>query len=339
MTVSISKKHLTLACLSLLAGLTFAAESANAKQVGTFDIAVGASNGDMGRVVDIAAALGFGWQCHATTKIDLSESLRNHKGEWKQVTRSTDQAFNYSLFETPSIKTRLTQKLDALNAKMTVNVGETCMRTVTHENDKGETESTTETASMTWACRADMRSSSLNSTVPLNCPTQPSVFGTSASGLLLAGLKQKRIIGGVRLVHVAESYDADLCRTPGAKDVRVLNISQGVGGHMGENDFVFHLKINGYPVNLRQNDGILDSDILVCGSDDVTVQASAEEEDLIWNDQYVSEGRTLVLNKQGPGSQGAIKLTRKSYLGLTDKSHELQFQITPRFATGRSGTW
>jgi hypothetical protein len=316
--------------------------AAQAKQLATFDIAVGASNGTMGRVVDVGAAVLYNWNCSASTRVELSETLRNHKGQWKQVPRQVESNYSMSLFESPSLRSRFEQKLDAMNPVLTVNVMENCTRsyTETTQDASGKNVETpkTDSLTLTWACKADMRASAVNRTLPLDCPTKPSFFTASAAGLLLAAAKQKQIIGGVRLVNVRETYEADLCGNPNARDVRVLNITQGVGGHIGEDDFAFHLKINGRALTLRQGSGILDADILVCGANQLEIQASAEEEDLIWNDQYSATNGTLVLEKSGPASQGNVKLERKSFLGMVDRTHELLFTQKPRYGAS-TGTW
>jgi hypothetical protein len=292
---------------------------------------------------DLGLAL-LGWSCSGSESIEFTELLADHKGRPKRVPKKVDSQFKYSLFNlgAPTVS-EFNRDMNVEDPRLSMSLREYCTKTTGHwettTNSRGETKeeyvTETQTAWMDWQCDTSNLPTRAGQAVYSQCTPYNSYFGDfGLESLLINMFRQKTFSLTLELKNIQEKYTRDLCQ--GSRENRVvISLKQGAGGHLGEDDFVFHVVIDGkHKFDIKNDSGILNEEIAYCGAGDtVTVEVDATEEDLFFDDEYKSSDAALLVRKsREAGARGSfqkIELSRKTYFGevFTDKKSEVEVSL------------
>jgi hypothetical protein len=335
--------------LTILCTLTAFPLASHASSIGNYDIAVDIRSN---QGLDIGMALG-GWDCHTSSNVTFTERLPDHKGRMKDIPREISSKWNGHMFDQSNkhnfpVERNMARADDKLNVRVSQScrkeISEIAYRDVYCKRANGteyicdeEAYETTRTLSFYkhWKCefKNDLPTQVGSAKAHYCQPDGNESFGLDGDleRMLLQHLSQKEIIVKARLNDVKEKYVADFCDRSNVKNKMVIQLSQGVGGHMGEDDFIVKAKIDDKQVDIPLTSGILDHEIAYCPDrDDVRINISAVEDDMVWDDEYKPEQEGLRLTREGTDSNAIVRLKRHSYTGATDTDHNILVKVMDR---------
>lgn len=274
-----------------------------------------------------------GWSCRDTQSVSLFETVANYDGAWAEKPVSIRKDGNVS---------RVARDMNRFNHRFEFSGNETCSRdyTVYREVEEEETLpngktrkvrrtrsfTETETASIDWKCRPLAQfPTEPGTTRGLNdfCAMSYKMSGHNADNGARSKAAFKPYFEGkkIRVQLWAEKYDEQYAYSNCSghpAHMRIITITQGVGGHMGENDFKFNVMINGEKAEIPSADGLINADLAYCDSSGragpVTVGISAVEEDLLFNDEYVPNGVANLDPSTPQTANKTLTLTRQKFL-------------------------
>lgn len=322
--------------------MMFVAVSAEAKRVGHYNVNVDVdsiNNSDFQQYL-------FGWNCRTSSGVRFMEQLPDHKGRLKDVQRTYSSDSNFGSQTNHELK--IEKNLDRTGDRLDVDVSQTCSkdfpaiayRQVGCKTDKNgnvygcrrEAYETTETKTirMNWECDFPSRLPERKGEFSRQaCVAKDRSFGDlhELEAQFLRLLNRKKIFVTAKLDRVEETFRESFCSANDPNRV-VINLSQGLDGHAGEDDFAVRVKIDGkHTLEIPTESGLLDDDIVVCGAGDtIKVEISGVEKDLIWDDEYVPK-KTLYLSRSGADAQGTVPMSRKSYTGATDREQGIVVRV------------
>lgn len=270
-----------------------------------------------------------GWNCIGGSHVGYQEELVNHKGQRGMHDRKVKGSFASTEF----------RKDMRVNSAVTSHISERCTRTVKdwQYNQEGKQVQVDKEEVMTfnWDCTFTKFPQKAGQTLSTTC--QAAKSGTGALDLdryLTATMRQKKIRADITLKKRYESYAVDLCKGKNFKNRKVIKLTQGLDSLIFENDFVISLEIAGVntPVKLRNDDGVLNDEIIICQSGPVQIKVTAVEEDPIYDDIYscAKGSNTIVLDSKSWGENSAtVAFKRDNFWDklFLDKTQEIRFEI------------
>lgn len=321
-----------------------------AKSVGHYSVAV--RTNAMNELADLANAVG-GWKCHASSSVKFTERLPDNQGRMKDVPRAYSHDFSAYRSDTKN-ELQIEKNMSRSDENLGVSLSQTCSReepvvafreVCTPSTDgtnycyqEPYTTTETKTVHMSWDCdfRNDLPTRPGQTASRVCHPKDNSFAGyLDLERIFMKALNGKEIRVDARLDRVEEQYFRNFCG-PTDKNKVVLQLSQGLGGHSGEDDFVLRGKIDGkHEFELPSKSGIIDEEIAYCGGgDQIKVDLEGKELDLFWDDEYVPVN-SLALSRSGASSVGQVNMKRKSYTGATDRDHAVVVQVIDRSAKAK----
>lgn len=274
-----------------------------------------------------------GWSCSDSQNISLFETVANYDGAWAEKPVSIRKDGNVN---------RVARDMNRFNHRFEISGNETCSRdyrvlrtvTETEYDTKGNPRQVTrtkyvtetETASIDWKCRPLAQfPTEPGTTRGLNdfCAMSYKMNGHNADDGARSKAAFKPYFEGkkIRVQLWAEKYDEQYAYSNCSghpAHMRIITITQGVGGHVGENDFKFNVMINGEKAEIPSADGLINADLAYCDpsgrASPVTVGISAVEEDLLFNDEYVPSGVAHLDPSTPQTANKTLTLTRQKFL-------------------------
>jgi hypothetical protein len=297
--------------------------SAYATDEGVFDVRITEQDngGD-------ASMLIKGWTCISDSSVGYQEELVNHKGVRGMHNRRVKGSFASTEF----------RKDMRVTSAVTSRISENCTRTVKHWQNDPEGRlvqvDVQEVMTFNWDCTFTKFPQKAGHTVSTTC--QAAKSGTGALDVdryVTAAMRQKKIHADITLKKRYESYAVDLCKGKNLKNRKVIKLTQGLDSLMFENDFVIKLEIAGVntPVTLRNDDGVLNDEIIICQSGPIQIKVSAVEEDPIYDDIYsCAKGSSIIsLNAKSWDNSATVAFKRDNFWDklFLDKTQEIRFEI------------
>lgn len=307
---------------------------AQAKTIGNYEANIYAENAhSAGRL----ATFGLGWYCSESTNVNYVETVADHKGRAVDLKREEKGLWSWQN------NTSLSFQRDFYSSNPVVNVSilGSCRKSVRKWNSCASTDSNgrcvgamrtrTYYASYGWYC--DFRnlpiSSDGQSSTSQECVPRSSGFGMNS--LILAFLNEKKVAATISLKGMSEELIANNCDTSNANNkVYNINFSQGVGGHMGENDFEFVIGVDGQQARISTETGLISGDIKYCARPGETLAnvqiLDVKEKDKFFDDVYELEPVRIDLRK----TEQIVTAKRKSYSFhvATPKKSQIKVRVT-----------
>lgn len=288
------------------------------------------------------AYLGGGWKCWAEASIESEKVVKDYQGQPTTIRSSVPIPLDYSLMVSPSVETTANVEVGQ-EGPVALVIGEVCLEChttyyTTYSNGKSERHSRTDCSrdSLQWTCPIGRDRHADGSLTNLDCRLTYEDMSRSRPSAYLKKLKDAGMKASITQKDSGDRVELDLCK--GRTENRsVVRLRQGTGGHKGENDFVFVVKLGDErPIELKSHNGILDYDISFCPYDPtVNVKVSAYENDVFFDDRYVPVKQGGIDFLLAGGNQSAeVELQRKSYFGYTPKKSvvTVDFQGPAKFS-------
>ncbi|MBT8495771.1 MAG: hypothetical protein KJO07_22180 [Deltaproteobacteria bacterium] len=234
-----------------------------------------------------------GWVCSTTASMQYSEVQLDHQGRPKRLSHEQDSSFGW--YDVADVKMPFTRNLDNRDPELDVSVTHTCSRTKLEacptESDPNAQCPKTESFVIGWDCEQPLPGRQ-GEILTRQCERRSS-FWPFIDGFSWAPFfRDLEIESSVELINNRSSFDYDNCTASNGKPF-YLRLSQGVGGNWGEDDFVLTVEIDGKPeVVTPSKSGLYSLAIAYCPPDDrdtITVNLSAVEDDLFWDDEYTAD--------------------------------------------------
>jgi hypothetical protein len=345
-----STDKLSLLCLSLVPLLW--ASSAEAKRLGSYQAQIVSTPptkpttilGKMGAALQAATAP-TDWSCTAKVITIHKDGVFDHKSQFKQIQSSREQTFDLSSLESKGVPVSFDKDMRN-QSSVEIMITEDCHKSV-HPTDangnwakdkNGNLIEFTGTLHVEWPCNVSAMPKEAGKTSAMKCGQGVHRGNGETDSLLqeaknLYASKPESFGGSIKLNQIKEQFTQKLCPAS-APDPVIIQLSQGTGGHLGEDDFVFHVEIDGqHKFDIQSDSGLLNDDIAYCGPGPYQVKITATEKDLIWDDQYTGKGThgndSVTVNRNFPGQYGKIHLMRDTILGemMTDQKHEISVVV------------
>lgn len=309
---------------TLSLGLLAAALSttAMAKSTGYYQATLSPENKHLGKWNNVVMALG-GWRCYGTNTITFTEVLSDHKGVPKEITQNADSDFNFSLFSmNQPVSSNFVRNMDLGSPRLIVAVTENCSKDEVYAAQEPDGQggwrtvmkTDTKRAWMKWKCDTRALPERQGQTINTSCVPADSSYGDfSLESLLMPLFREKTFNLSLSLQRVEEVFVKDLCGSDRSNRV-IVKLQQGVGGHVGEDDFVVHVKLDGKEtIDIPTAHGLLNDEISYCPSqkNSMSVEISATEVDLFFDDEYAAE-KVLNFDLTKRGTQGAVQVERSA---------------------------
>jgi hypothetical protein len=316
--------------------------TAEAKRVGHYDVEVDVDsiqNSDLQQYL-------MGWNCNTNSRVRFMEQIPDHKGRMKEVQR--EYSSDYSMNSRTQHEMKIEKNLDRTGDRLDVDVSQTCSKDFPVVAYR-EVDCKTDRNGKTYGCRREPYETTKSKMIRMNwecnfvdkLPNRKGDFSrqvcepknrsvgdlNDSETRYVEAMNQKKIFVKAKLKNIEETYRESFCSGNDPNRV-VINLSGGLGGHGGENDFVVKVKIeDSYDLEIPTKSGLIDDDIVVCGAgDEIKVEISGVEQDLFFDDEYIPK-KTLFLSRSGADSQGSVPLSRKSYTGSTDRDHSILVRV------------
>lgn len=331
---------------TILFALLFSAGAANAKISHNYRVLTTVKN-SAGQFMEFAKAFS-GWRCYAGADTKFSEVMIDHRGDRKRVEqkRSSDFVFSTLWQGQPSYQYDVERNFNNDLPEIAVSVYERCenSKTVSEYVTKSrevpdgtdangnttyrtetyqELESVTKTvyAHQRWNCRFNEMPNKVQESLVKECRAErefPWLSGDVSDfyieDALLIFMNDKDIKVDLKLLSEVESF-IDINKPSAERQDRfVFNLSQGVRSGLGEDDFVFNVKINGETAVQRSIHGLINEDfVYFAGADEkfIDIEVAAVEEDLIFDDHYATHTKARLYRSSD--SERTILLNRGPY--------------------------
>jgi hypothetical protein len=335
--IKMFKKFSLLAIVALLS-----ATASQAKVVGHYSAKL-ESYSDGGRWNDLNLTL-LGWSCTGSQEIRYYEPMLDHKGREKEVEQKSGKSYTNSVFMMNNpVMTTFEHNMKVADPRLSMEVRENCSKTEyyteperyttydsdgrSHTHSRNVRKSRTRNAWMSWTCDTSNLPQYEGRSKRSTCEPNTSNFNDTSDleSLLVTLFRQKKFKLTLKLDRIDEQFLRSFNCEGNQKDRVVIGLKQGVGGHVGENDFVFHVSVDDrrYTFDRKTGSGLLDDEIEYCGAGkQVKVEVAATEKDLIFDDQYKPESAALFTRSESqPVQSQSIRFKRKTYFGehFTDK--------------------
>jgi hypothetical protein len=327
-----------------LLGLLSFGLQVQAKTLHYYQTQVQAKNRE-GKLVSALSVLS-GWTCQSVMKTKVVETQPDHNGKPKEITWDQDYDLKTmsEAFGNAKINKAMIVNHGHEEPKIQARLEETCTQQFkrrveddprTKEDESGYV-TDTRTLNMSWDCQIGGGSmpKEIGEKQTYSCHEGRYDY-TNGDGFtdVFARLRDKRIDVTMQLEKVQES-SLDYFHSCDGKpdsDAVILNLSQGVKGHIGEDDFVFNVAIDGgQKLKISRDSGLLSDDIKYCPPDkrgNISVKVDAIEEDFpkSLSDQY----RSQEINVSAKGGKGTISLDRKNIFGTPKYQSSIAVEVKP----------
>ena len=245
---------------------------------------------------DIFTALS-GWHCNTTAGLNYSEVQRDHKGQSTRV--SHEQSSSLGWFGSANVRMPFTRNLDHQSPVVKSTVRHQCSREVEvtcppnpDSDNSFETCYETESFSINWDCEQGQLPDSPGASITQRCESRSSFWGFLSQFSWAPAFRDLEIESTVTFVNARTTFDYDNCNASNGEPF-YLRLSQGIGGQWFEDDFILYVEIDGEElVQTPSDSGLYSLAIAYCPPEDkdsITVNLSAIEDDLIWDDEYTAE--------------------------------------------------
>jgi hypothetical protein len=254
------------------------------------------------------------WSCATTGSLRYSEVQRDHNGNPTKV--SHEQATGFGWFNVGDVAMPFTRNLDNDHPTVEVTVEHLCSRTVQEScptsEDPNKTCLKSESFSIYWDCEPGLPSEPGQATTQ-QCESRSTFWGFLRGFSWAPFFQDLQVDSTVTLISTRTQFDYNNCTADNGAPF-YLRLSQGVGGHFGEDDFVLNVDIDGQSImRTPSTSGLYSLSLAYCPPEDqeaITVELSAVEEDLIWDDEYRAATVTME-----PGQIHQAKLHREHVFG------------------------
>lgn len=266
--------------------------------------------------------LANGWICTTMGSLRYSEVQLDHRGNAKRLVQDGSSALG--LFGDSTTTLRMTRNLNRSSPRLKMSVHHGCSKTTyvpcpTKEDPKKLCPET-ESFSILWNCAMSDLPAGPNDVVTQKCESSTGLLGLP----LILGVSWEAFLANVE-VHASIKYVSDRflfdyndC-TADSGEPFYLHISQGVGGHVGENDFVLTVSIDGKPITqFPSRSGLYTLALAYCPPDDretIEVNLTAIEDDVLWDDHYLPREGSVVVSR---GESHEFKLYRKGWFSTSE---------------------
>ena len=271
----------------------------NSKTIDTFDSALSITSSQT-RIQD--------WDCSVQPISYYNQTYKDHQGK---PTSSVVENLMTNLGDNKTFKLTLRRSARTASDALLFNIHERCERfesvpVVTSSVDAQGNLTTTTTLQTTyynadaeWGCTLP-HPSVTNRTQSLECKLKgnPNFEDSSYADQVMSHFQSQNPKLYVKYLGKNENFIFDNC-SENQNRRKVITLSQGVDGHIFENDFRFHVRVNntylkgrdGNPLEIRSKNGLIDEDISYCvppeeASNPTTVRINAIEKGWIFDAHY-----------------------------------------------------
>jgi len=264
-----------------------------------------------------------GWSCNTSGALHYSEVERDHEGKARRI--SHEQSHGMGFFGTANVHMPFTQNLEHSSPIVTTTVTHRCSRNV-QVTCPADSESDvcydTESFSIDWDCEIRDLPSSPGQSVTQRCESRSSFWGFLSQFSWAPLFRDLDIRSTVTFKNARTQFDYNNCNASNGKPF-YLRLSQGVGGHWFEDDFILFLEIDGEPVlQTPSTTGLYSVALAYCPNgdkDEIDINLSAIEDDLWWDDEYAAAPGSANL-PVGRGAVRQVTLNREGLFGTSSST-------------------
>lgn len=261
-----------------------------------------------------------GWSCTTRSTLNYKESERNHDGKMTELSHASTA--NWSMWggaAGAAPRMTVTRNFLHIDPIAAVRISQMCTRTndVPCQDPQKKNCTETEELEVRWSCDFQNFPVNVGQAASQRCSMLPtSNWASNWSSLFLNSFRKLKIQANIKLLSMRSIFDFDNCEK-GTPNSYYLRVTQGLDGHVGENDFKVKLNIDGKDmVNEETPTGLVSMAVSYCpdkAQDDIVVNLSGIEKDLIWDDVYNPDGQSKDMRLKR-GQSKVYGLTRKGLI-------------------------